>query len=181
MIPSEQQAPFGLVWPVLAMTAVVAASNYLVQFPINDFLTWGAFTYPAAFLVTDLTVRLAGKTRARQVAWVGFALAVALSFWLATPRIALASGTAFLVGQFADIAVFERLRHGRWWRAPLASSIAGSTLDTALFFTLAFAGTGLPFVTLALGDLAVKLLLAGLFLIPFRAAVLALAPQRRTA
>ena len=156
------------------MTVIVVASNWLVQFPINDLLTWGAITYPFSFLVTDLTTRLHGPERARRVVWAGFALAVLLSIWLATPRIALASGTAFLAGQLLDIRVFQRLRAGSWWRAPLASSTAGSVVDTALFFSLAFAGTGLPWITLALGDLGVKLILAVLALAPFRA-VLALA------
>jgi hypothetical protein len=159
---------------LIAMTVVVTASNWLVQFPINDVLTWGAITYPFSFLITDLTTRLQGPERARRVVWVGFALAVLLSIWLATPRIALASGAAFLAGQLLDIQLFQRLRAGSWWRAPLVSSTMGSIVDTALFFTLAFAGTGLPWVTLALGDLAVKLLLAVLALAPFRA-VLALA------
>jgi queuosine precursor transporter len=160
--------------PLAAMTAIVVASNWLVQFPINDLLTWGAITYPFSFLVTDLTTRLRGPAAARRVVWAGFALAVLLSMWLATPRIALASGTAFLAGQLLDIRVFQRLRAGSWWRAPLVSSTAGSVVDTALFFALAFAGTGLPWVTLALGDLGVKLALAVLALAPFRA-VLALA------
>lgn len=166
---------FASPWPpILAMTVVVVASNWLVQFPINDVLTWGAITYPFSFLVTDLTTRLQGPERARRVVWVGFALAVLLSAWLATPRIALASGTAFVAGQLLDIRVFQRLRAQSWWRAPLVSSTLGSIVDTALFFSLAFAGTGLPWVTLALGDLAVKLLMAVLALAPFRA-VLALA------
>jgi uncharacterized PurR-regulated membrane protein YhhQ (DUF165 family) len=164
----------GLALPLLAMIATVVASNYLVQFPINDWLTWGALTYPVSFLVTDLTTRLQGPSRARRVVYVGFALAVLLSLWLASPRIALASGTAFLVGQLLDILIFQRLRRGSWWRAPLVSSSTGSVIDTAVFFSLAFAGTGLPWVTLAFGDLGVKLLLALVFLAPFRA-VLALA------
>ncbi len=171
-----------LLLPVGAMTIIVVASNWLVQFPINDVLTWGAITYPFSFLVTDLTTRLQGPGRARRAVWVGFGLAVALSVWLATPRIALASGTAFLVGQLLDIQVFQRLRAGNWWRAPLVSSSVGSVVDTSLFFSLAFAGTDLPWLTLALGDLGVKLLLAVLALAPFRA-VLALAlpaiPQAR--
>ncbi|WP_418159579.1 queuosine precursor transporter [Benzoatithermus flavus] len=156
------------------MIAIVVASNWLVQFPINDVLTWGAITYPFTFLVTDLTTRLQGATRARLVVWIGFAIAVLISAWLATPRIALASGTAFLVGQLLDIQVFQRLRRGSWWRAPLVSSSVGSVLDTAIFFSLAFAGTVVPWVTLAMGDLGVKLTLAVLGLAPFRA-VLALA------
>lgn len=157
--------------PVLAMVLVVASSNVLVQFPINDWLTWGALTYPVSFLVTDLTTRFQGPGRARRVVLVGFILAVLLSIWLATPRIALASGTAFLAAQLLDIAVFQRLRGGSWWRAPLLSSTIGSTVDTALFFSLAFAGTGLPWITLALGDLAVKLGLAVVALGPFGAAL----------
>ena len=163
-----------LLLPLAAMTMIVVASNWLVQFPINDLLTWGAITYPFSFLVTDLTTRLHGPASARRVVWAGFALAVLLSIWLSTPRIALASGTAFLAGQLLDIQVFQRLRTGSWWRAPLVSSTVGSILDTALFFSLAFAGTALPWMTLALGDLGVKLVLAVLALAPFRA-VLALA------
>lgn len=159
-----------------AMVVLVSASNYLVQFPISDWLTWGALTYPATFLVTDLTNRAYGPQRARQVVYAGFALAVVCSLWLATPRIALASGTAFLAAQLLDVSVFNRLREGRWWKAPLASSAAGSMVDTAIFFTLAFAGTAVPFVTLAAGDLAVKLALALLFLSPFRLLMAAIRP-----
>ena len=164
--------------PLLAMTVIVVASNWLVQFPINDLLTWGAITYPFSFLVTDLTTRLHGADRARRVVYAGFALAVLLSIWLATPRIALASGTAFLAGQLLDIRVFQRLRAGTWWRAPLVSSAAGSVVDTALFFSLAFAGTELPWITLALGDLGVKLVLALLALAPFRAVLALRLPAR---
>lgn len=171
----------GMMLSVAAMVAVVAASNYFVQFPINDFLTWGAFTYPVSFLVTDLTTRFFGPSRARRVVYVGFALAVLLSLWLASPRIALASGTAFLVGQLLDIFVFQRLRRMSWWRAPLASSSAGSVVDTLLFFSLAFAGTGLPLGTMMLGDLAVKLGLAVLFLAPFRAAMNLALPMQAAA
>ena len=163
-----------LILPLAAMTIIVVASNWLVQFPINALLTWGAITYPFSFLVTDLTTRLHGAVPARRVVWAGFALAVFLSIWLSTPRIALASGTAFLAGQLLDIQVFQRLRTGNWWRAPLVSSTVGSILDTALFFSLAFAGTTLPWMTLALGDPGVKLVLAVLALAPFRA-VLAMA------
>ena len=167
--------------PVVAMTAVVVASNWLVQFPINNLLTWGAISYPFSFLITDLTTRLQGAERARRVVWVGFALAVLLSLWLATPRIALASGTAFLVGQLLDIQVFQRLRRGTWWRAPLVSSTLGSIVDTALFFSLAFAGTDVPWTTLALGDLGVKLVLAILALAPFRAVLAVALPTTRPA
>ena len=158
----------GLALGVAAMALVVTASNVLVQFPLNDWLTWGALSYPFAFLVTDLTNRRFGPGGARRVVWAGFACAVALSVWFAGPRIAAASGTAFLVAQLADVQVFDRLRNARWWQAPLVSSALGSILDTALFFSLAFAGTGLPWTTWALGDLAVKAGFALALLIPFR-------------
>ncbi|MFW5834324.1 MAG: VUT family protein [Pseudomonadota bacterium] len=154
--------------PVLAMTTVVVASNVLVQYPINDWLTWGAFTYPVAFLVTDLTNRRLGPAAARRVAVVGFVLAVVLSIWLATPRIALASGAAFLTAQLLDVAIFDRLRQAAWWRAPLVSSTVASAWDTAVFFGLAFAFTGLPWVTWAIGDFAAKMIMALLLLLPFR-------------
>jgi uncharacterized PurR-regulated membrane protein YhhQ (DUF165 family) len=179
---------------VAAMAVLVTASNILVQYPVGDFLTWGAFTYPFAFLVTDLTNRRFGPGAARRVVLVGFAVAVALSVWLATPRIAIASGAAFLCAQLLDVAVFDRLRAGAWWRAPLVSSTLGSALDTALFFTLAFsaeaaflgageawalapapllgAGPDAPFwVSLALGDFLVKMALALAALGPYRAAL----------
>ena len=158
-----------LALPVAAMVAVVAGSNVAVQYPINDWLTWGAFTYPFAFLVTDLTNRRLGPERARTVAYVGFALAVALSALLATPRIALASGSAFVTAQLLDIAVFDRLRRLPWWQAPLISSGIASLWDTAVFFGLAFAGTGLPWVTWAVGDLGAKAAMAMALLLPFRA------------
>jgi uncharacterized PurR-regulated membrane protein YhhQ (DUF165 family) len=181
-------------WSVAAMAALVTASNILVQYPVGDFLTWGAFTYPFAFLVTDLTNRRFGPAAARRVVYVGFALAVALSIWLATPRIAVASGAAFLSAQMLDVAVFDRLRRGSWWRAPLVSSTLGSALDTALFFTLAFSasasliwpvegwavapaplmgvGPAAPFwVSLALGDFLVKMAIALLALGPYRLAL----------
>jgi len=153
---------------VAAMAAIVTASNFLVQYPINDWLTYGALTYPMAFLVTDLTNRSLGPTAARRVIYVGFAVAVALSLTLATPRIALASGSAFLVAQLLDVFVFNRLRRRAWWQAPLVSSVFGSIVDTAIFFSLAFAGTAVPWVSLAVGDLGVKLGLALFMLIPFR-------------
>ena len=182
----------GLAIGVAAMAAVVALSNVLVQYPFNDWLTWGAFTYPLAFLVTDVANRLMGPAAARRVVLVGFLIAVALSAWLATPRIAIASGTAFLTAQLLDIAIFDRLRAGRWWRAPLVSSLFGSAVDTALFFSLAFApmfvalgpnedwalastpllGFGPEtalWVSLAIGDFGVKVALALLALIPYRA------------
>jgi hypothetical protein len=176
---------------IAAMAVLVTASNILVQVPLGDFLTWGAFTYPFAFLVTDLVNRRLGPAAARKVVYIGFVLAVALSLWLATPRIALASGTAFLAAQLLDVAVFDRLRAGSWWRAPLVSSALGSMLDTALFFSLAFSA-GLSFgfavedwavapvpllgigpaaplwVSLAVGDFGVKMLVALAALGPYR-------------
>lgn len=159
--------PLLLLPPVAAMIVVIVASNILVQYPINDWLTWGALTYPVAFLVTDLTNRTHGAARARRVVQVGFAVAVLLSAVLATPRIAVASGAAFLVAQLLDVYVFDRLRGRVWWQAPLVSSVAGSAVDTALFFSLAFAGTAVPWVTLAAGDFVVKLALALVLLLPF--------------
>ncbi len=158
----------GILLGVLAMVVVVTSSNFLVQFPINNWLTWGAFTYPVAFLVTDLTNRSLGVGSARKVVMVGFLLAVVLSIWLATPRIALASGTAFLTAQLLDVTIFDRLRQASWWKAPLVSSLLASALDTTLFFSLAFAGTGLPWVTLGIGDYVAKLVVALVLLIPFR-------------
>lgn len=166
-----------LVIAVMAMVLVVAASNWLVQFPINDWLTWGAFSYPFAFLVTDLTNRAFGAGRARQVVAVGFAVAILLSLWLAPWRIAVASGGAFLVGQLLDVSIFDRLRRAAWWLAPLVSSLLASVIDTAIFFAGAFAGSGLPWITWALGDLAVKLAVALAMLLPFRLLMAAYAPQ----
>ena len=190
----------GILIGIAAMAVVITASNILVQHPFNDWLTWGAFTYPLAFLVTDLSNRWMGPAAARRVVVAGFVLAVALSIWFAGPRIAIASGTAFLVAQLLDVAVFDRLRAGRWWRAPLISSTLGSAVDTALFFSLAFApafavfgddaawaqadvallGIGAPtplWVSLMAGDFGVKLALALAALIPFRLAI-ALVPRR---
>ena len=158
-----------LALPVAAMVAVVAGANVAVQYPINDWLTWGAFTYPIAFLVTDLTNRRLGPGRARKVVYVGFALAVVLSTLVATPRIALASGSAFVTAQLLDIFVFDRLRRLPWWQAPLLSSGIASVWDTAVFFGLAFAGSGLPWITWAIGDLGAKAAMALLLLLPFRA------------
>jgi uncharacterized PurR-regulated membrane protein YhhQ (DUF165 family) len=158
----------GVLLGVLSMVVIVTASNILVQYPINDFLTYGAFTYPVAFLVTDLCNRTLGPVKARQVVAAGFVVAVIASLELATVRIALASGSAFLVAQLLDITVFDRLRRMAWWQAPLFSSVIASALDTALFFALAFAGTDVPWVTLAMGDYLVKLLVALAMLIPFR-------------
>lgn len=153
---------------VLAMAAVVLASNILVQFAINDWLTWGAITYPFAFLVSELANRAHGPHHARRIAWAGFAVAVAASLALAPPRIALASGMAFLCSQLLDIQVFHRLRQGRWWRAPLVATLLAAVLDTALFWSIAFAGQDMPWVTLAIGDLGVKLAMGVALLLPFR-------------
>lgn len=154
---------------VTAMAVIVAASNFLVQFPINDWITWGAFTYPVSFLVTDLTNRALGPVMARRVVYVGFVVGVTLSVFGATPRIAAASGSAFLVAQLIDIRIFDRLRRFNWWCPPLVSTSIASAIDTALFFALAFAFTAVPWVTLAVGDYVVKLVVALLMLLPFRA------------
>ena len=153
---------------ISAMVVVVTGSNILVQFAISDWLTLAAFTYPISFLVTDLTNRRLGPGAARRVVYSGFAVAVVLSALLATPRIAVASATAFLVAQLLDIHVFNRLRDRQWWTPPLVSSLLGSAIDTTLFFALAFAGTGVPWVTLGLGDFAIKVLMALVLLVPFR-------------
>ena len=153
----------------LAMALVVLASNILVQYPLNDWLTLGAFTYPVAFLVSELANRRHGPDMARRVAWVGFAVAVAASLVLAPARIAIASGLAFLLSQWLDIGLFHRLHQGRWWRAPLVATGAAACLDTAVFWSIAFAGINdLPWVTWALGDLGVKLAIGVLMLLPFR-------------
>ena len=169
--------PLSLLLPIVAMMAVIGVSNVAVQHAINDWLTWGAFTYPLAFLVTDLTNRAWGPGRARTVAYVGFPFGMGLSIILAVAadiplwegvRVALASGFAFICAQLFDIALFHRLRRGLWWRAPLVSSLSASVLDTAIFFSAAFALTGLPWVTWALGDFAIKVGMAAVLLIPFR-------------
>ena len=169
--------PLSLLLPIVAMMAVIGVSNVAVQHAINDWLTWGAFTYPLAFLVTDLTNRAHGPGRARTVAYVGFPFGMGLSIILAMAadiplwegvRVALASGFAFICAQLFDIALFHRLRRGLWWRAPLVSSLSASALDTAIFFSAAFALTGLPWVTWALGDFAIKVGMAAVLLIPFR-------------
>ncbi len=153
------------------MIAVILSSNILVQYPLNDWLTWGAITYPFAFLITDLVNRFHGLKTARQVIYVGFVAAVILSAVFADVRIALASGTAFLCAELVDAHIFDRLRKKVWWQPPLVSTLAGSALDTAIFFSLAFYGTSVPWVTLALGDFGVKLVLAVLTLLPFRLAL----------
>lgn len=154
---------------IAAMALVVVGSNVLVQFPINKWLTWGAISYPIAFLVADLINRRFGARSARRVAAAGFVVAVLFSIWVATPRIALASGLAFFFAQLFDIHVFDRLRQQQWWRAPLIGGAAGATLDTFLFFSVAFAGTGINWMALLVGDLAVKLAVNIALLAPFRA------------
>lgn len=151
-----------------AMALVVLASNILVQFAINDWLTWGAFTYPVAYLVSDLVNRRFGPDAARRVAWIGFAVAVLVSLLLAPARIAAASGIAFIASQLLDIGVFDRLRRGLWWRAPLVATVIAAVLDSIVFWGIAFAGTDGPWLTWALGDLAVKLGVGVLMLLPFR-------------
>lgn len=155
--------------PAIAMAFVVVLSNWAVQFPINDWLTWGAFTYPVVFLVTDLTNRALGPVMARRVAWAGFAVAVLASLALAPWRIALASGAAFIVAQWLDISAFNRLRRMSWWQAPLIGSVIASVIDTALFFFIAFYGSGMDWLMLSAGDLSVKLAMAVLLLAPYRA------------
>ena len=170
-VPPSPAAPSlaSLRMPILAMAAVIVLSNVLVQHPINDWLTWGAFSYPVVFLVADLTNRALGPAAARRVAWIGFAVAVALSLALAPWRIALASGTAFIVSQIMDITVFNRWRQASWWKAPLLGSLVASVVDTAVFFFLAFAGSDMNWLMLAAGDLAVKAAMAAFLLAPYRA------------
>ena len=161
--------PLLTLWrPILAMLIVITASNYLVQFPINDWLTWGAFTFPVAFLVTDLTNRAVGAVAARRVAWVGFAIAVLVSLAVAPWRIAVASGVAFIVGQLLDIVAFNKLRTMSWWKAPLIGSVVASVVDTGIFFFLAFYGSDMNWLTLAAGDLGIKWLMAAVLLAPYR-------------
>ncbi|MFT5445487.1 MAG: uncharacterized PurR-regulated membrane protein YhhQ (DUF165 family) [Gammaproteobacteria bacterium] len=162
----------GMIWGTAAMALIVTAANIGVQIPINDWLTWGAFTYPISFLITDLCNRSMGARSARRVVYAGFIVAVALSIYFATPRIAIASGTAFLLAQVLDVQIFDRLRQSsHWWMPPLVSSSIASALDTALFFSIAFFGTPVPWLTLALGDYAVKMALAIAMLLPFLAVV----------
>jgi queuosine precursor transporter len=155
--------------PVLAMAAVIVLSNVVVQYPLNEWLTWGAFTYPLVFLVSDLTNRALGPQVARRVAWAGFAVAVVVSALLAPWRIALASGSAFLVSQLMDVAVFNRWRRAHWWKAPLIGSLIASVVDTMVFFFLAFSGTGMDWLKLAGGDVLVKAAMAVVLLAPYRA------------
>ena len=164
----------------LLMGLVVVISNYLVQFPIkyfglNEILTYGAFSYPVTFLITDLSNRAYGKMVARKIVYVGFTIGVLLTLFVSTNfsdiisiRIAIGSGVAFFIAQNLDVQIFDSLRKKIWYVAPLVSSIIGSITDTFLFFSLAFYATGIPWVTLAFGDLAVKLFIALVMLIPFR-------------
>jgi Uncharacterized conserved protein len=198
----------------LLMSAIVVASNIMVQYPLSgtlfgialgDLLTWGAFTYPIAFLITDLTNRQFGPAIARRVVFVGFVVGVALSFYASMPRIAIASGTAFLIGQLLDISVFNRLRRQTWWQAPLAGSLMGSAIDTLLFFSIAFApafvfiGANDDFaigwapilgvfsadaprwISWALGDLCVKMIVGVVLLLPYGALMNVLKPMRQAA
>ena len=162
------------------MGVVVLSSNYLVQFPINYYglnkiLTYGALSYPIAFLITDLANRSFGKMIARKIVYFGFFLGVSFTIIFSTDfadyisiRIAIGSGLAFLVAQLLDVQIFDKLRKKQWFVAPLTSSIIGSTIDTFLFFSIAFYATDVPWITLSLGDLGVKILVALLMLIPFR-------------
>ena len=164
----------------LIMGVVVLASNYLVQFPIKyygleEILTYGAFSYPIAFLITDLANRSYGKLIARQIVYIGFVIGISFTLLFSTNfadlisvRIAVGSGTAFLVAQLIDVQIFDKLRKKKWFVAPLASSFIGSAVDTFLFFSISFYATGIPWVTLSLGDLAVKIFVALVMLIPFR-------------
>ena len=154
--------------PALAMSAIVLLSNVLVQFPINAWLTWGAFSYPVAYFVTDVCNRTTGPAAARRVAGVGFAVGLILSVVFAPLRVAFASGTAFIASQLLDVAVFNRLRQQTWWQAPLFGSAAASVVDTAIFFGLAFAGSAVAWLPLAAGDLGVKLFMALALLPPYR-------------
>ena len=157
-----------LITLTIGMALVVVISNIAVSYPINDWLTWGALTYPIAFLVTDMTNRLFGVSRARTVVYAGFLIGVILSLWAADMRIALASGSAFLIAQLLDITIFDKLRQKTWWKAPLISTIISSAVDTLLFFSIAFVATGLPWVTWAIGDYGAKLAMAAILLMPFR-------------
>ena len=164
----------------LLMATIVALSNYLVQFPVNyiglqDLFTYGAFSYPVAFLITDLTNRKYGKTVAKKIVYIGFIFGVILTLCFSTDfsnliskRIAVGSGLAFLTAQLLDVHVFDRLRKKVWFVAPLISSLVGSSVDTFLFFSISFYGTGISWITLSFGDLFVKVFVALLMLIPFR-------------
>ena len=162
------------------MGVVVLSSNYLVQFPINyygleEILTYGAFSYPIAFLITDLANRSYGKLVARKIVYVGFVVGITFTLLFSTNfadlisiRIAIGSGTAFIIAQLLDVQIFDKLRKKEWFVAPLTSSFIGSTVDTFLFFSISFYATGIPWITLSLGDLLVKIFVALIMLIPFR-------------
>ncbi len=162
------------------MGVVVLLSNYLVQFPVQYYglekvLTYGAFSYPVAFLITDLANRSYGKMIARKIVYIGFVIGIIFTILFSTNftdlisiRIAIGSGLAFLIAQLLDVQIFDRLRKKKWFVAPLTSSLIGSTVDTFLFFSVAFYGTGVPWVTLSFGDLSIKVFVAVIMLIPFR-------------
>ena len=162
------------------MGVVVLSSNYLVQFPINyygleEILTYGAFSYPIAFLITDLANRSYGKLVARKIVYFGFIVGITFTLLFSTNfadlisiRIAIGSGTAFMIAQLLDVQIFDKLRKKKWFVAPLTSSFIGSTVDTFLFFSISFYATGIPWITLSLGDLSVKIFVALIMLIPFR-------------
>ena len=162
------------------MGVVVLSSNFLVQFPVNHYglnniLTYGAFSYPVAFLITDLANRSYGKIIARKIVYLGFLIGIIFTLFFSTNfadlisvRIAIGSGSAFLAAQLLDVQIFDKLRKNSWYIAPLASSSIGSVVDTFLFFSIAFVGTEVPWITLSLGDLAVKFFVALVMLIPFR-------------
>ena len=164
----------------ILMGLIVVLSNYLVQFPIQQFglgeiLTYGAFSYPVTFLITDLANRAYGKLVARKVVYVGFIIGIFLTLFVSTNfadiisiRIAIGSGLAFFIAQNIDVQIFDKLRKKRWYIAPLTSSSFGSVVDTFLFFSIAFYATGIPWITLALGDLTVKLFITLVMLIPFK-------------
>ena len=177
MIRIENKLLFNLAF---LMALAVVLSNYLVQFPVHymgfqDLLTYGAFSYPIAFLITDLSNRRYGKNTAKKIVYLGFILGVILTFYFSTNysdlisiRIAIGSGAAFLVAQLVDVNIFDRLRKKVWFAAPLVSSLIGSGIDTFLFFSISFYGTGVNWITLSLGDLFVKIFVALMMLIPFR-------------
>ena len=163
-----------------SMGLIVLASNFLVQYPVKyfglqDILTYGAFSYPVAFLITDLANRSYGKTAAKKIVYIGFSIGLSFTILFSTNfadlisiRVAIGSGTAFIVAQLLDVQIFDKLRNKRWFIAPLGSSVIGSTIDTFLFFSIAFYATGIPWISLSFGDLAVKLTVALLMLLPFR-------------
>ena len=177
MIKIENRVFFILAF---SMALIVVLSNYLVQFPINYFglenlLTYGALSYPVAFLITDLSNRRYGKSTAKKIVYLGFIIGVFITLYFSTNysdlisiRIAIGSGTAFIVAQLVDVNIFDKLRNKLWFVAPLISSFIGSTIDTFLFFSISFYGTGINWVTLSFGDLFVKIFVALIMLIPFR-------------